>query len=205
MENIRDGYVRVSEILSQLRDRADININVLNAKAAVGTEVHNNIAEYKGDGIPFFDEHPVYHAMTGELLRWEKRGVGYFKSFAEWDKTFKPEYKMMESRFYDDEFMITGQIDALVTLPEKKDLYLIDFKCSYKPDLEIWNMQAHFYMYLLKQNGIEVGDNFIWIQLKKDGKIPSTFSFVYDENMLQRCLDEASKYHERKQEALMLD
>ncbi len=202
---MKPGYVRVSEILDRLRDKSDINIEVLRNKGKIGTEVHENIAREKSDCIPFFNEFPVLHPFTGEVIRYEKRGLGYFRSFGIWDKVYNPVYKMMEHRFYDDEYMLTGQIDALVMLPKKDKLQLIDFKCSHKPDLEIWNMQAHFYWYLLTQNGVDLDDNFIWIQLNKDGKSPSSFNFVFDENVLSRCLDEVERYHEDMSDGLILD
>lgn len=201
---MKEGYTRVSEILDGLRDKKDIHPEVLKTKGAIGTEVHRNIAEEKGDGFPMFEEFPVLNPW-GDVLRWEKRGVGYFRSFCEWDRLENPVFKMMEKRFYDDEFMITGQIDALVEYDDYEGLYLIDFKCSSEADRELWNMQAHFYWYLLKQNGIEVNPSFTWIQLKKDGKKPKSYTFLYDENVLCRCFEEAEKYFERKQEARMLD
>lgn len=208
MEIIKHGYTRVSDILGRLRDKSGIDPHVLETKGKIGTEVHEKITLEKQGDIPIFresfDDWPEFDRY-GQVTRWSKRGFGYFVSFCEWDKVYRPVYSLMEKRFYDDEFMITGQIDAVVKLKDKDDLYLIDYKCSHSPDLEMWNMQAHFYWYILKQNGVDVADNFIWIQLKKDGKIPSTFSFVFDENVLSRCFEEAEKYFNDMQEAKSLD
>lgn len=201
-------YVRVSEILSRLRSYAHINPVILREKAELGTEVHHNIAEDKNGGFPMFDKWPIRHAISGNIMlddegneRWEKKGIGYFKSFCEWDKAYTPKFGIMEQRFNDDALMITGQLDALVNMPGEETPTLIDFKCSYKPDLEIWSMQAHFYWYLLKQNNIDVQDKFIWIQLKKDGKKPSAFTFNFDERVMARCVEEANKYWEEKKAA----
>ena len=208
MEYIEPGYTRVSEILDRLRDRSEIDPRVLRVKGQIGTEVHGNIKSEKSDGIPTFEDYPVINPWSGEITRWEKRGMGYFRSFSQWDKAYKPMYNLMEQRFYDNDLMITGQIDALVDIP--KPYYegrwtLIDFKCSAHIDKEIWNMQAHFYWYLLSQNRIEIEPEFTWIQLKKDGKPPTTCTFQFDTNVLSRCMEEARKYFEEKAQAIFLD
>jgi len=208
VEIIKPGYMRVSDILGRLRDKSSINPEVLSTKGKIGTEVHRKINEEKTGDIPVlersFEDWPEFDRY-GQVTRWSKRGFGYFVSFCEWDKVYQPVYSLMEQRLYDDEFMITGQIDSVAKLKNKDELYLIDYKCSHTADLEIWNMQAHFYYYLLQKNGIDVADNFIWIQLKKDGKIPSTYSFVYDENVIARCFEEAERYFEDMQKAKSLD
>lgn len=198
MSAIKAGYTRISDILATLKDRTHINQMVLMDKAEIGTEVHSNI-HMEEIGCPTtFSIFPVRNPITGYILREEQRGKGYFESYLKWREDNKLPYKLMEERFYDDELMITGQVDAIC------DNALIDFKCSYTPDLEIWPMQAHFYWYLLKQNGIQV-DRFLFIQLKKDGKNPAIHEFAFDENILSRCIEEAISYNEAKNLALCVD
>jgi hypothetical protein len=66
-------------------------------------------------------------------------------------------------------------------------------------------MQAHFYCYLLRQNGVEISDTFTWIQLNKNGKRPVTHDFQFDENVLDRCIAEAVRYSELHHEGLTFD
>jgi hypothetical protein len=203
MSAIRAGYTRISEILGRLKDRSGINQQVLMDKANIGTEVHHNIhMDYLG--VPaHFGMHSVRRPFDGHLLREECRGEGYYNSYLAWKGDRDIAYKLMEERFYCNDLMITGQIDAL--LVTDKGLHLIDFKCSYAPENEIWPMQAHFYYYLLQVNGIEIEPVFSFMQLKKDGKKPTLYEYALDKNILSRCIEEAIKYQEEKNLALMLD
>lgn len=211
---IESGYIRVSEILGRLRDRSNIHPNVLQEKGQIGDEVHNNIYLDANGGFPHYKKWPVRHALDGNILfsqdgteRWEERGLGYFRSYCMWEKEKKPKYELMEKRFNDPEMMITGRIDAL--LSSVGSPILLDFKCSYNPDHEIWKMQAHFYWYLLKQNGFEILPRFIFLQLKplKDGKTqrPVEHWYDFDQQVLERCMFEAEKCWEEKKAAQILD
>lgn len=192
-------HIRVSEILAQFRDFSKIHPKVLSEKCAIGTEVHGNIHQYKTGGFTMFDTYPVRNPMTSEILRWEDRGEGYFKSYLEWDKKVNPSFGIMEKRFYDDNLMLTGQIDGLIC--DEKPV-LVDFKCSYKSDLEIWSMQAHYYKHLLEHNGIPVSNKFLWLRLKKDGKMPEVLEIEFDEKIMDRCIDEAILFYEKKKEGI---
>lgn len=203
MSEIKIGYTRISDILSRLKDRSEINQMVLKDKADIGTEVHSNI-HMDWIGVPAsFAMFAVRRPFDGHMIREELRGEGYFNSYLTWKDGRDLPYKIMEERFYDDELMITGQVDALIQT--ESGLQLIDFKCSYAPELEIWPMQAHFYYYLLMRNGIDVVPNFVFMQLKKDGSKPRLFEFQLDKNILSRCIEEAIRYQEEKSFALMLD
>ncbi len=116
-----------------------------------------------------------------------------------YDRSEKPTYQLMEERYYDDNLMITGQIDALRVMDGLP--MLIDFKCSYSVDEEIWGMQAHYYKHLLEINGIEIADTFIFMQLKKDGKKPKLVEIKYDENVMSYCIQQAVLFWERKKDA----
>lgn len=174
------NYVRVTDILGQLQDFSHIDKAVLDAKAQLGTNVHDAIGEYVSGEFPMLES---------------KKAVGYFRSYEKWHSKFKPEYHRMEQRLFCDKLMITGQMDAVVTVGDDQHM-LLDFKTSYKPNLEIWNLQAHFYWYLCKVNSIEISNKMLWINLQKGGGIPKLFSFDYNEFVLQRCIDLANKFWE---------
>jgi len=192
-------HVRVSEILAQFRDFSKINPKVLVEKCLIGTEVHSNIHEYKTFGFPMFDLFPVRDISTFEILSWQKRGEGYFKSYLEWDKQTNAKFEKMEQRLYDDNLMITGQFDALMTTDSLP--MLVDFKCSYKADVEMWSMQAHYYKHLLEHNGIKIADEFLWMKLDKNGKKPQLVKISFDENIMSRCIDEAILFWEKKNQS----
>jgi len=202
-------HARVSEILGMFRDYAGINQDVLREKCAIGDETHQNILLDSQDIPPYFDLYPVRDFKKRPELpikSWEKRGKPYFQSYLMWKEKNQPQYLMQETRMFCDELMITGQFDAIIatdTVP-----MLIDYKCSAVADEEIWAMQAHFYCYLLKQNGVEIGDKFQWLKLnvKKEGeetiaKYPTVIEIPYSDDIMQECIDAAVLYWELKSDA----
>jgi hypothetical protein len=117
--------------------------------------------------------------------------------------------------------MITGQMDAIIDSPDGP--ILIDYKTSAKANEKIWNMQAHFYWYLVKANKIEIGTKMRWINLRQkkvdlinyDGQpilddftgmiiktyealAPKVYEFTFSEKVLQECIEEAEMYWEEK-------
>lgn len=194
-------HVRVSEILAQFKDFSSIDPRVLNAKANIGTEVHHNIHMHTKGGLPVFDSFPTFDYHTSEITGWDDRGEGYFRSYLKYEADLQPEYLCMEKRFYCDDLMITGQIDG-IKMPKTGELPVImDFKCSYSVDLEMWSMQAHYYKYLAEKNDMKTADYFIFLQLKKDGTGPKIVKIKFDEEVMQRCIDEAILFWERKNDA----
>ncbi len=184
-------HVRVSEILARLQSYADIDPEVLEAKAKIGTNVHQAIIQDCANEFVVFES---------------DRARAYFESYKIWDVR-KPNITQIP-RLYCDKLMITGECDGLLN-----NIDLIDWKCSASPNKEIWNMQAHFYWYLLKENGYEVSNTMQWInlrhtkQIKKDPETnlgyvlyhalkPVVHEFTFDENVLSRCIDEVNMYWE---------
>ena len=208
-------HVRVSEILSRLQDFTSIDAAVLEAKAEIGTNVHNAIVQDATGQFPELNS---------------DREAAYFESYRIWKEKHKPCYSMMESRFNCDNLMITGQIDALLKPESDTELpILIDYKTSAIPNVKIWTMQAHFYWYLLSENSIPAADIMFWINLRHK-KIPliddngdpildimekQSFTYQelppkvveihYDEKVLQECIQEAIRYWEEKDNAYTLD
>lgn len=193
-------YIRVSEILSRLQNFSVIDPIMLENKAKIGTDVHKAIIE---DAVGDF---PVLETQ---------RASAYFASYLLWKNKAKPEYCVQVPRLYDNELMITGEIDALVRVPNGRP-YIADWKCSANANEEIWNMQAHFYWYLLKQNNIEVSDKMVWVNLRHrkwyednherySPMAPKVYEFHFDENILSRCFDEANKAWEEKKNSIVVD
>lgn len=200
------NYVRVSDILARLQNFGSIDQDVLAAKAAIGTNVHDAINK-------FVLNQPYEHQCERERA--------YFNSFLSWNYKTNPKFLMMEARLFDDNLMITGQMDAIIDSPYGP--VLLDYKTSSKANEKIWNMQAHFYWYLAKANKVEVGNHMLWINLRHkkvnkvnddgqpilddftgmpimtyEGTNPKVYEFTFDQNVLQECIDEANKYWEEK-------
>lgn len=197
-----NGYVRVSEILKRFSDYSDVDPVMLDEKAKIGTEVHEAI---------------VRDCAEDFVVLNHKRSEAYFESYKIWKQK---QFLVIEQvpRLYCDKLMITGECDGILG-----DNWLLDWKCSASPNKEVWNMQAHFYWYLLKQNGHKVSDTMYWINLRHDKhtfrdsktgaikrveytpKEPVVYKFKFDEKVLSECLDEAVKYWEEKNAALCVD
>ena len=196
-------YVRVSEILARLQSYADIDPEILEAKAKIGTNVHQAIVQ----------------DCAGEFVVLESdRAHAYFESYKMWEKSMKPWNIDQIPRLYCDTLMLTGECDGLMTYVShagniKSGPQLIDWKCSASPSLKIWNMQAHFYWYLLHENGYRALDSMFWVNLrhtkhyKKDPETnlgyntyhalsPVVHEFKFDEKVLSECIDEVNKYWE---------
>lgn len=199
------SYLRVSEILARLQDFGNIDPEVLENKQKIGTNVHEAILS---DSI---GDYPLLET---------ERVAAYFGSYERWKNKEKPNYKMQIPRLYCDDLRITGEIDALADFGMKHPT-LCDWKCSATPNPEIWNLQAHFYWYLLKQNGIEVSDHMKWVNLRhkkwiEEGSCgelieryaslpPVVVDFFFNEESLSRCIQEAQKAWEEKKDSLVLD
>lgn len=181
MEEIKEGYTRVSSILGQWNHFAHINPEVLANKCRIGTNVHEKIcAETEGIYINLQDD--------------EK---GYFESWEVWKEEIKEDMDFLdtETRFYCDELKITGCVDALVSITAKGDkLYLIDYKTSASPNKKMWALQASFYHYLANVNGYNMSTNALFVHLKKDGKKAKVYHFECDESLFNVALGALHSY-----------
>lgn len=189
MDPIKPGYSRVTDILSLwntnvVNEEGDIvakifqgskipiDIEILENKGNIGTNVHTAIDAYLTEGL----EIP---------LRIPERG--YFDSFHKWYKETGCEVVENEKRYYCDKLMITGAIDALVRLPGEEDLILVDFKTSASESPKIWPLQATFYHYLVSQTGIKLSPRLIFLKLDKHGEDPVVCEYTYSTQLLQVC------------------
>src|SRR6266404_3927047 len=179
------GCVRVSDILKRLFSYGDIDEEVLKAKGLIGTNVHQAIIQDCNDEFTTFES---------------VRALAYFDSYKMMYKK-SPIIRQID-RLYCFDHMITGECDGLLVGYGADRL--IDWKCSANANEKMWNMQAHFYWYLLKQNGYSIADTMMWINLrhrkhtcKESGNVtytpeaPVVYEFKFDEKVLSQCLDEA--------------
>ncbi len=194
-------HVRVSEILSWLFPYKDIDQEVLEAKAKIGTNVHKAIVD----------------DCNGDFYSFETdRAKAYFESY----KMLYPKSPPIRQvpRLYCDKLMITGECDGLYRQYSHPEKYtaerLIDWKCSANANEDQWNMQAHFYWYLLDINRFHVDETMVWIQLRHRKRIkyhksgnneliydplePKVYTFEFDQKVLDKCIEAAIRYHEEK-------
>lgn len=194
-------HTRVSTILSYLFPYEGIDQDVLESKAQIGTNVHKAIISDCANDFVVFET---------------PRAEAYFESY----KMMFPKTPLIRQiqRLYCNKLMITGECDGL--LQRNGPDMLIDWKCSANPHLEQWKMQAHFYWYLLKENGYSISENMLWINLRHRKRIkykengqneliydpldPVVYEFKFDQNVLDKCIEAAIRYHEDKSNAKVL-
>lgn len=205
-------HMRVSEILARLQNFGSIDKAILKAKAEIGTNVHKAITKT---------------AQGQALSELNQREMAYYQSYEMFRNEYDPSYIMLETRFNDDNLMITGEIDALAKV--KGDVVILDWKTSASANKKIWEMQAHFYWYLLNASKIPITNKMIWVHLRQeksferndDGTVvldwtgqpiveyipkkPKVYEFKWDSKVLQECIIESEKCWEEKKERFDLD
>lgn len=183
---IKPGYTRVSEILSQWDKFSYLNIDpiIFEKKTMIGTNVHAAILE---DSL----DYPV--VLTDE------EGGRYFQSYILFKRKENISFRKSELRLYDDDLMITGAIDAILDFPGSSGPCLIDWKTSAAKDDLFWEMQANFYLHLLKKNGYgDISDNCQFVKLNKLGDLPSIHHYRYSEVIIEACFAAIKTYHRMK-------
>lgn len=171
-------YVRVSNILKKFHNFSFVKEDILKNKAEIGVGVHCAINDF----------------ILGKSPNPRQVEMGYFNSFLQWKNGLVPQFMQSEERYFDEEKKITGQIDALIKIEGHSSNTLVDFKTSSHESPEVWEMQANFYFYLLKKNGIDVSSNILFIKLDKRGSIPKIFYYKYQPSVLKKCLVEVDLF-----------
>lgn len=178
-EEIKPGYVRVSEILRPFQDYSHIPPDILARKAEIGTEVHAAIeAFYKEDFHPLSSSaRPYFHS---------------FKSaFNTQLSTYTP--LVLEKRLYSEKMHITGQIDAILT--QGDSYYIFDWKTSANANERAWRMQLCLYALLVQENKICKEPLGCVLQLtKKNSFRIFEFKFTKKDYEIARALVKAYMY-----------
>ena len=165
-------YARVSDVIRPFCSFGHIDPVVLANKARIGTEVHKLIADDLDD---------EFVVPTDETR-------GYFSSYLKWKEEINPIFREWETRYFCNESMLTGQIDAIIQMPNEFAPILLDFKTSVQESPITWNMQGHLYRYLLLKNKINIGDRFLFIRLNKEGLFPFVHSYNFNHVIHNKCL-----------------
>lgn len=166
------NYARVSEILEPFSNFSSISQEVLSNKQIIGSKIHD----------------AIHDDIQGDFPIVPANGVGYFQSYEKWRTRLAPIFLESEVRYYDDDRMITGCIDALIKLEGKEEAILIDFKTSAQESPITWPMQAHLYHYLLGGASKVIAPRFLFVKLDKLGALPRVFEYKFDRNILSKCM-----------------
>ena len=168
MEPIKEGYIRITDVLSKFSGLDKIDPEVLRNAADRGTRVHQYCdAIIEGLG----------------LFSIEDDCKGYIDSFNQWN--VGKNYLTKPPRFYDDEFMITGECDAIYKQDGK--LILVDFKTPVA-ESKTWPLQGSAYAYMAKKLGYNI-EYIEFVKLSKVGKPPKVYTYTENFDLFLSCLD----------------
>lgn len=178
---IKDGkaYRRVSDIVSPFRGCANDYLKALmEQKALIGTEVHELCTTYACRGT-------MGTATSDRVSNYTQ----CFKEFHDENLMFDG-VLLSEERFFDDELMLTGQVDLVYRLRDSDAHMLVDLKTSAKAERYQWGVQGSLYAKMLQDAGIELSSTFIFLQLHDvPGKPPTIHAFPKWKENLPELID----------------
>ncbi len=166
---MKEGYTRVTQILSPFTSYSSIPLDILQAKALIGTKTHQAITAF---------------LLTGGAWDIEPEVSGYFESMRKFWKESYPIVEL-ETRLYCDELKLTGEMDLLIEGP--KGLTLIDWKTSVKENAT-WQAQCGGYEYLCEKNGYAIKDRW-FVKLDKKGGEPTVYNYKKSVKLFMDCFE----------------
>jgi len=186
-------YTRVTDVLRPFSGLDFVKPEVLNAACLRGTHVHEAT-----DAI-IYESGKIVRTNLGTIIKKQKDNFvvkeeceKYIESLCFWlqGKLFikKPE------RFYCDQYMITGECDALYE--DDNGLTLVDFKTPVK-ESKTWGLQGSAYSYLAKKNGYPI-NRIEFVKLCKEGKEPKVFVYEEDFGTFLSCLEVYNYFYKNK-------
>lgn len=165
---IREGYTRVTDILSPFAGYSKVDPEIMKK------------AGHRGDII-----HKVCDAMVKKVgvLPYPVLYQPYIESFKIWaeGKVIKPN----PGRLYYDPLMLTGEIDALI--PNGDGWTLIDFKTSSKEG-QTWYLQGSAYAHMLRAEGYTIHE-IQFVHLSKTGKAPKIYTYQENWDKFLTCYE----------------
>lgn len=138
---IKEGYTRVSSLISFLHDFSGVDNEILLKKLEIGNITHDAIEQY------FLKKKTLQEiASINEYL-------DAFSMLIE-EKQIKDEHiKQIERRYYDDIYKITGKVDCIMQYEGKT--ILVDWKTSAKIYTTPYSVQLCLYKLLVDDFDIE--------------------------------------------------
>lgn len=159
MEEIRAGYDRVTSILERFSGYEGIDPEILRKAGERGTKVHKYCEAYaKEEWFPTPDE----------------KIKPYVDSFIGWFDTMVEKVICLEERHYNDTYMITGAVDAILILKGDTEPTIVDYKtCQIMPRTA--QLQTAAYMFLANKYKPK---RRIALKLLKTGKPPKVVEYT---------------------------
>jgi hypothetical protein len=188
MHRIKDGYLRVTEVLSPFSGLSKIPEEILKNACIRGTAIHE-YADAVIDGL--IDNILPENANPN----WE----GYYKSFLSWECGKK--FLTKPGRLYSEDHFICGEVDGIYK--DADEVVLFDLKTPLREG-KTWNLQLSAYHHLCAVNGIKI-NRIIAVKLDKKGNYPEVFDYKIDFESYLECLNIYNKFFKDQKENLYLD
>ena len=174
---IREGFIRVTSVLSPFNDFSMIEPSVLKNAADRGTRVHHFCELY---------------AKNLLIESVDEDCKPYVESFIGWFDSYVDEVLLIEERLYCETKLITGQIDLVCTLKGSKGIHVVDIKTPQSPG-KSWALQTSAYKYLIMQNYPDMmitNRGCIMLSRRGEGaKMVSYTNYEYDIDLYMGALD----------------
>lgn len=181
-------WIRVSSILAMIPTKdaegewgypiQNINQDVLQRKADLGTSVHAAIAAH----------------CRGEFMPVNPKEEGYLESYLKWESDTKAQPVEIEKRFYHLTMNLTGCVDMVANFKGTEKIYITDFKCTVSQDAVKWPIQAALYHLLSKENGLNVENTALFVQLDPNGKLPRVYQYTISQALTSAALSWYNAY-----------
>jgi hypothetical protein len=180
-EDIRPGFIRISDIASAFAGYGKVPQNVLNYAADRGSKAHQIIVDLMND-IVVKEERYMFcgKSIRPYLDSWEK-----FMDTIHIDKI-----ELQEERLYDEDLMTTGQPDLVAVIDGER--VLIDWKATSQVGAH-WEIQAAGYYELLRANGWTL-NRMIFVKLDKDGEAPIVKTYHPNLDLLMKAYELYKKF-----------
>jgi len=181
-------YTRVTDVLSPFSGLKNIDPAILKNAGERGTLVHKLIdSEIMG--------------MDGPIPEHVR---GYMNSYYQWNVGQK--FMDKPPRFFDDDLMLTGEIDALY-VNDDGGLTLVDFKTPANQS-KTWALQGSAYCFLARCAGFDITE-IEFVKLSKTGGKPKSYFYYKDFKKnwktFQGCLDAYRHFYADSEEESYLD
>ena len=131
--------------------------------------------------------------------------VGYLQSWLKWRDKLSPRFHASELRLFNDEKMITGCIDALISFDDSPLLILCDWKTSASESPVSWTMQFHLYRYLLEKSGYHMALKSFFVRLDKNSGLPSVHVYRFCEKTMDKCMAAIDDFWKRNAENVAIN
>ncbi len=181
-------WIRVSSVLGMLPTMGSdgiwgypmqkIDPDVLQRKAALGTNVHAAIAAH----------------IKSEFFVLSESEQGYLDSYLRWEESIQLTCHQVEARFFYDPMNLTGCVDMIGKINPNGLYHIIDFKCTVSPDHRKWALQGAFYELLARSNGMTLDKRCLFVQLDPKGGFPKVHEYEITQNLTSMAISIYNTY-----------